>query len=101
MFKINILSFIFLLGSAILFIYSVYNSFKRPDNKPIDTTKVDNSLKLDSLRSKIEEDYRSKIDSISNIYNNKISKLEQKDSQLYDKIKDFDSTISDLPDFKE
>lgn len=101
MVKNNILSFILLLGSAILFIYSVYNNFKKPNIKLIDNTIVNNSLKLDSLRSKIEEDYRFKIDSISKIYNNKIFKLEQKDLQLYDKIKDFNTTIGDLPDFKE
>lgn len=95
--KNNILSVLLLIGSGILFIYMVYNNFHKPE---ITTTKVDNTLKLDSLRTKIEEDYRYKIDSISNIYNNKINKLEKQDKQLNDKIKSLNNDIGDLPDFK-
>lgn len=101
--KHNILSFILLILSGLIFIYSLYSNYKPTS---INTTKVDNQLKLDSLRSKIEEDYRSKIDSISSIYNIKINNLEQKDklldkkdSQLYDKLKDLNTDIGNLPNF--
>ncbi len=95
--KSNIFSALLLLSSGILFIYNLYTNFHRPT---ISTTKVDDAIKLDSLKSKIEQDYRNKIDSIAIIYNNKISKLEAKDKQLNEKIKNLISDIGELPDFE-
>jgi hypothetical protein len=95
--KSNIFSALLLLGSGVLFIYNLYNNFHKP--KVITSTKVDSIIKLDSIKSVIEQDYRYKIDSISNIYNQKLKKLESKDRELNEKLKNLNNDIGDLPDF--
>lgn len=95
--KSNIFSALLLIASGSLFIYNLYNSFHKPII--VDTTKVDNTLKLDSLRSKIEQDYRYKLDSVAIYYNSRIIKLENKDRELNEKIKNLNSDIGDLPEF--
>ena len=86
--KSNLFSVLLLLASGILFIYNIYNNFHKPE---LPTTKVDNTLKLDSLRTKIEEDFRLKIDSVSRLYNNKIKNLEKENKQIDEEIKFLDN----------
>lgn len=84
---------------SIIFIIILYIYIDRYKEYP-KTINVDNIVNIDSLKSKIEEDYRYKIDSISIIYNNKINQLQQRDKQLENKIKIYNTTIGELPDFK-
>ncbi len=94
--KSNFVSVCLLIGSGILFIYNIYNNFHKPI---IDTKIVDNTLKIDSLKSVLEQEYRYKIDSVSYIYSKKIYSIQKENKRLNEEIKNLDTDIGDLPAF--
>ena len=94
--KSNFVSVCLLIGSGILFIYNIYDNFHKP---VIDTKIIDNTLKIDSLKSVLEQEYRYKIDSVSYIYNKKIYNIQKENKRLNEEIKNLDTDIGDLPAF--
>lgn len=92
--KNNTIGIISILSIIGLFIYLEY--YKKPEVK---TLNIDNITKLDSIQSKMREEYRLKLDSMNTIFNTRINKLQQKDKQLENKIKNLDNTVGELPDF--
>lgn len=69
-------------------------------DSPIMNNKVAQTINIDSIESIYKEKYRIKLDSINTIHINKINQLNKKNKQIESQIKDIDSTIGELPDFK-
>jgi peptidoglycan hydrolase CwlO-like protein len=92
--KNNILAFVALL-LGISSIYLSYNNKTSVLNNQVKTI-----INTDSIQSKIQEDYRLKIDSINKIHQKEVYRLQSKNKQLEKQLKDLNSTIGELPDFK-
>jgi peptidoglycan hydrolase CwlO-like protein len=92
--KNNILAFVALLF-GISSIYLSYNNKTSVLNNQVKTI-----INTDSIQSKIQEDYRLKIDSINKIHQKEVYRLQSKNKQLEKQLKDLNSTIGELPDFK-
>jgi hypothetical protein len=92
--KNNLLGISAILLGIIAIIVTYTNSTILEDNK------IKETINLDSIESIYKENYRLKLDSINQIHIKRINQLNKRNKQIESEIKDIDSTIGELPDFK-
>lgn len=78
---------------------SIYTCYKDYTTKEI-VSPIIQIINKDSIESVIKEQYRLKLDSVARTYNNKIYKLNIENKNLKNEIKNLNSNIGDLLDFK-